>query len=274
MPPVLGLVAVARALVVARRREQRHVVAVGQGEDVGLGAVEVALDHDDGVVAAGGELLGEQRLHRGVGGRPVRTDRDALAAGKPVRLHDVRRGEAVQGRGGLVQVAPRPPVGRRDACRDHDVLGVGLGALDARGVTRRAEHCHPGGRQRVGDASDQRRLRADDDEVDALAQRELAHLRGVARVEVDQLRDGADAGVARRAQHLGPTPSAPAPSTARARDRRRRGRLAREPSRGAPGHARASVWERAGPTDTQRIGTPASSSSRSTYACASLGRSA
>jgi len=57
--------------------------------------------------------------------------------------------------------------GSGDAGAPHHFLGKGLGGLDARGSPVRSEYRMAGGAQVVGEAGRERRLRADDGEVDA-----------------------------------------------------------------------------------------------------------
>jgi hypothetical protein len=82
-------------------------------------------------------------------------DPDALACGEAVGLHDARRaGDGERPRG-------------RHAGRRHDVLREGLGALDLRRLAPGAEDRDASMPQLVGEACHERRLRTDDDEVDA-----------------------------------------------------------------------------------------------------------
>ena len=119
----------------------------------------------------------------------------ALAGGEPVGLDHprVRAGPSRKARAARDLVGPEGGVaGGRHAGGDEDLLHPGLGALQPGAVGARAEHHPPGGAQTVGEAVDERRLRADHVEV------------GVDRLRRpgDALGHVGDAGVARRAHHL------------------------------------------------------------------------
>ena len=97
---------------------------------------------------------------------PVVGDHDALAGGQPVVLDDVRGAEGVErlldlGLGGAHVRQAGGHLGRR-----HDLLGEGLAALEPGRLGRRAEAGDAGRAHRVGHARHQRRLGADDDQVD------------------------------------------------------------------------------------------------------------
>jgi hypothetical protein len=147
------------------------------------------------------QLVDHEVPHGPLGLGTVIADADALAGGEAVGLHDVGRGEAVQRVEGLVVVAARPVARRRHAGGGHDLLGERLRPLDARAGLVGPEDRDVGRAQAVGHPGDQRCLRTDDDEVDRLAVSQLADHRRVRRVDVDEVGDLRDAGVAGRAQH-------------------------------------------------------------------------
>ena len=146
-------------------------------------------------LGAGEELLDEHRArpagtHRRARARPSRSSvtMHALARGQPVGLHDVRAPELVErgldlGAGGGAQRAPG-----RHARGIHDPLGERLRALELRGRLAGPEHRDAALAQRVGDARDERCLRADDDEVDRVLVREAGHGGRVVLIEVDDRR--------------------------------------------------------------------------------------
>ena len=122
---VRPLVAVEDALVVLGGRHRQRGLAVAQGQQRQLLALEVLL-HDDAALAeaAGHEELVQRGSRLGlVGG-----DDDALARGEAVELQDDRvaldRGHPV-GHG-----VDGPPRGGGHAGGLHDLLGEGLGALE------------------------------------------------------------------------------------------------------------------------------------------------
>ena len=122
-------------------------------------------------------------------------DHDALARRQPVGLQRDR----------VAVIAARPAstscddrVGRRRHARGrHDLLRVGLGALELGGGGDRAERRDARLGAAVDEARDQRRLRPDDDEVDP----GRGDRRGVVGA-VERRRLARDPGVPGRAEHL------------------------------------------------------------------------
>jgi hypothetical protein len=94
-------------------------------------------------------------------------------------------------------------VGRRDAGRVAQFLGERLAAFELRGGLRRPDAGDAGGLHRVGDASDQRRLRARHHQVDLVVLRERDECRDVQSVDRYTFGDLGDAGIARRAPQFG-----------------------------------------------------------------------
>ena len=179
MPPVFGPgVALADPLEVLRRRQRHHAAPVGQREDRHLLAHEQLLDHDRAREGGGRAQTLVELLHR-------LADEDALPRRQPVDLDDARR------------ASDGERLGRRNAGRSQDGLREALRALDPRGRAAGAEDGDPVPAQDVGDTGDERRLRADHDEIDVEAAREaeqaLAVL-GPHRVTVAEPRDPGVAG--------------------------------------------------------------------------------
>ena len=195
-------VAVEQALVVLGGAERQHVVAVAEEEERDLRPVEELLDEH----RAGRQILGAV----GDRGAAVVRDDHALARGEAVGLHDVRGAELVErglelGRG---RGAQRTAGGNAGGI--HDPLREGLRSLELGGRLAGSEHRDAPRAQRVGDARDQRCLGADHDEVDEVLVREVRDGGRVVRVERDDGRVLADAGVAGGREDLvrRPPPSA------------------------------------------------------------------
>ena len=137
---------VADALEVLRRRKRDRAVAVGEGEERDLLALEQLFDQD---VAA----------ERGRPARPasssscVRQTKTPLPAASPSAFTTQGTGRRRDG----------PPSGR---LLPQDVFRESLGALDAGGGGSRPEYRDPCAPERVGEADHQRRFRPDDDQVD------------------------------------------------------------------------------------------------------------
>ena len=159
---VRALVAVAHALEVLRGLQRHDSSTVSEAEERDLGAVEVVLDDDRSRVArqAGARML------RGLGA--VGGHDDALAGGKRVILHDVGGTQIVERGLNLVQRGAREGASRRHAGIGHDLFRERLGGLETRRVLRRAKNGDSVVQDRIRDARDERRLGADDHEVDVL----------------------------------------------------------------------------------------------------------
>ena len=189
------LVAVERALVVLRGGQGNEGRAVGEGEHRALGAGEGLLD-DHG--RAGVAEVVEAGMHAGerlVGGLG---DDDALARGETVGLDHERAARALDVVGTLLLARKRAVGGRGDLGACHDLLGELLGALHLRRRGVGAKHGDAGGVDRIGDARDERRLRADHHEADAVLAREVRDVDGRALVDVGLLGDAQHAAVAGR----------------------------------------------------------------------------
>ena len=194
-------VAVADALVVLRRGQRQHVLAVDQGEEARLLAFQELLDDDLG--ARGSERAGEAGVDGLLGRRRRLGDDHALAGRQAVGLDDDRQllrrqiglggariGEAAIGAGGNGELAAQ-------------VLGEALRALELRRRLGWAKYLDPGGRQVVDEAGHQRRLGPHHDEADPVVGAEPDDGGVVGHVERHAAGDLGNAGVARRAIELG-----------------------------------------------------------------------
>ena len=170
-------VAVGQALEVLGGRQRTDGGAVAHAEHGGLRAVEVVLD-DDGAVLLG--QAGQAVVH---GGGAVGGDDDALAGGQAVLLDHVRRAESVQRGGQLGLGGAHGGLGGGHARGRHDLLGEGLGALQAGRPDAGAEHGDAGIAHGVGDPRHEGGLRAHDDEVGAHLGDQLDDLRRAGRVD-------------------------------------------------------------------------------------------
>ena len=140
-------VAVPDTLEVLRGRKRDRTHAVAECEHRDFLALQELFDHDRVAVR-------RDTAETGVQFGLVAAYEDAFARGEAVRLEDAgrsRNGERL---------------GRRDAGCPHHVLGELLRSFDPGGGGARAEHGDPGVAQLVGNAGNERRLRADHDEVD------------------------------------------------------------------------------------------------------------
>ena len=170
MPPVLGpSVAVEDPLVVLRRCERDRALAVAEAQQGQLLAFEELLEHDLGLAEA---PLGEEHVERDAGLALVLGDDHALPGRQHVCLEHRGIGRAGDVRGGLVAVAEEDVRCGRHAARLHQLLGIGLRALDASGGLRRSERGDAGRRELVHQPGHQRGLRSDDHEVDLSLARE------------------------------------------------------------------------------------------------------
>ena len=160
-----ALVAVAHALEVLGGLEGHDGGAVGEAEEGDLGSIEVVLDDDRSPVAG----QAGTRVVRGLGA--VGGHDDSLAGSQGVVLDDVGRTQIVECGLDLVHGGAGEGAGGSHAGIGHDLLRERLGGLESRRVLRRAEHGDPVVQHGIGDARDERGLRADDHEVDLLGGR-------------------------------------------------------------------------------------------------------
>ena len=183
-------ITVSHALEVLRGAQGHDRDAIGDGEERDLRAVEVLLDDN-------------RRPRIKTGARVVECcsailgDHDALAGGQAVVFHDVRRSELVEACLDFGDRATHGGSRGRHVRGCHDLLGEGLAPLQACRLCTRPEAGDPTGTHGIGDAGDQRRLRADDDEVRA---ERLGKIRDRPSVEgVDRMapRVLCDSGIAR-----------------------------------------------------------------------------
>ena len=145
---------------------------------------------------------------RGVraGGVAVGRHHHALACGESVVLHHPRgvagrRAEPVQRGVETCRVVDDFAAGGPHPGGVHDVLGEGLGALDAGRVLRRAEAGDPRRPHRVGHAEHERHLGTDHHQVGSELLGEGDHLRARGDVDVVLLGDGRGTRIARRDRH-------------------------------------------------------------------------
>lgn len=120
-------VAVSDTLVVLRRTERQHVLAVAKAEEARFLAIEIGLDHHLGAGRAKG--AGEAFVDCGKGLFEVHRDGHTLAGGKPVRLDDDRRALFANiGPGGLGVGETLIGAGR-DSISRAEVFGKTLGTF-------------------------------------------------------------------------------------------------------------------------------------------------
>ncbi len=193
-------VAVAHALVVLRGAEGQAGRAVDQHEERRLLAGHHLLDHHLGAgraeAAAEHVVDGLQRLgfglrqdHALAGGEAVGLDHDRRAVFAHVGLGGLGVGEVAVARGGRAHGVA-------------DLLGEGLRRLQPRGRRRGPEDREARVAQHVGYAGGQRRLGADDHQVDGVLAGELGHRAAVEDVQVGAFGDLRDARVAGRDDQL------------------------------------------------------------------------
>ena len=176
-------VAVVRPLEVPGRSERDGVDAVAQREHRDLRPVEELLDEDLALESLGDrEPCAELLLGA--------TDDHALPGREAVGLQHARGARL------------REQCRRRHAGHGHHRLREPLRSLDARRCRGRAEHGDSGVPEDVRDAGDERRLGADDDEIDVERAREPQQPVGVVRGDRVTRRERRDAGAARCGMEL------------------------------------------------------------------------
>ena len=178
------MVAVEDTLVILRRPERHHALAVAQHEVRQLCALEALLDHDPraGVAEA---PLAHHRRHGGVGRRRVSRHHHALAGGEAIGLQHDGIAEPLRGehRDRFVGRLARVIGSRRHPMTGHEGLRKGLARFECRRRARRPENRQAQAREVVDDAAAEGELRTNNREVDAKPRRESGRGGGVGRVE-------------------------------------------------------------------------------------------
>ena len=202
-PPGVGAaVAVVDALVVARGGEDPHRRAVAEREDAHLAAAHPLLDDHPGARVAEAALE-EAGVDGGARLGGVVAHRHPLAEGEAVRLDDAGAelgGEPVERL--AILDAPRTPARGGDAGRVRELLGELLRRLHPPRGAGGAEHRDAALGAAVGEPGGDRRVGADDDEVDGALGREPEDPGDVVRGDCDVLGDRRGAAVAGSADEL------------------------------------------------------------------------
>ncbi len=177
------------------------MVAVAHREEADFRAVQELFDDDLGAgraEAARAQRVVDRRMGLGNG----RRDRYPLAAGEPVGLDHHRRTLLPDKRLCLGGIAEPAVAGGRDALAGAQILHKALGAFERGGCLARAEGRDPRAFERIDEAGDERRLRADDDKIDCRLPAEGDQPRRVAGRDRHAFRLLGDPGIARRAIDL------------------------------------------------------------------------
>ena len=202
---VRAAVAVEDALVVACGSHREGALAVTQREQRELLACETLLDHGTCVLAE--TPREEDLLERRLRLLCVLRDGHALAGGQAVDLDDdAARGwdaELSHRRHRLFERGRLAPARGGHAGLLHRALRERLRALELRRRSGGAERRVTLLRERVDEASDERRLGTDDGEIDTLARDRLDDPADVFDADVEQPRIARDPRVARSTQQLG-----------------------------------------------------------------------
>jgi len=141
-------------------------------------------------------------LDRGFGLGARHGNCHALSGGKPVGLDHHRDGEITERRASFRHRINALVIGGRDAVRPAQILGEALGAFKLSRGRARTEDGKAPGSEGIADAGDERRFRANDDEIDECAFCKLDDGSRIARVERDAVRPARDPGIARRGNKL------------------------------------------------------------------------
>src|SRR5438093_986794 len=118
-------VAIAESLVIARRRQRDHGLAVHERLQAGLFTFEQLLEHDRTAVRRRAAECRARLLRR-------TAHRDALAEREPVRFHDDRALPAVQRLARRRCIGERLPARRRDTGLAHELFRERLAPFDLR----------------------------------------------------------------------------------------------------------------------------------------------
>ena len=141
--------------------------------------------------------LFHRSTHRSIGRVTIGSDDDAFSRREPVCLDDDRKPELARGkeRVRILRAVTDPIAGRRNAVACHELFREHLAALELCCGARRTKDRSASLDEQIDDAPIQRKLRADDRQVDALAFGEIQHCSRIRRIDVDRRRDGAHAHV-------------------------------------------------------------------------------
>ncbi len=186
-------IAVADTLVILRRAEGQEGLAIGQDEQARFLTLQEFLDDDFGTRHR--EQVGDRALGLGLG----EGNGHALARRQAIGLDDDGQAEGRRQRGLRLRQRAHPNItGGRDVGAAAQVLGKALRALQLRGGLARPEHRYALGPERIGQAVDQRRFRANHDQAHAMLLHECHDGGVIGRVQRDAGRMRGDTGVAGR----------------------------------------------------------------------------
>src|SRR5438105_5001548 len=183
-------VAVAEALVIARGRQRHDGLAVHERLQADLRTLEPLFEYD-GAAVRGRRTERDACFLRGA------AERDALARGEAVRLHDQRRVPPIQRGTRIGGTRERLPERGGHPRLAHELLREGLAPLDLRGLARGSDHSDAAAPERVGDAIRDEVIGPHDREIDLRGREVLLQPSAVARRELERAREERQAGVAR-----------------------------------------------------------------------------
>lgn len=191
---VRTFIAVVSRLVILSRRQRHDVFAVGKDKDTRFLTPEQLLDHDLRAGVAVG-ALDHDVINGGKSFVLIMANDYALAGGEAIRLdHDRRTVPVDEFLGGLRFV--EPSIGRAgNAVTRTQVFHEPLGALDDRRPRGRTKHRKPRCLAKIGQTGDQRRLGADNDEIDRMRNSEINDFLQLAGGDGDTLGETCDPGV-------------------------------------------------------------------------------
>jgi hypothetical protein len=202
MPPVLGPVSpFADALVVLRRNERRHVLAVAEAEEADLVALEEFLQNDLRLRLAQ-QRAGEDALG-GLQSRLARlADDDALARVQPVGLDHNGRMEELNGFFDFGLAFANHVARGGNLVPLQEALGEALAGFQHGCRARRPEDAQALGLQGVHNAQRKRHFRPHDRQPRLLGLGQLDHGLHALQIHRNAARNLTDAAVARRAHHF------------------------------------------------------------------------
>ena len=193
---VRARVAILQSLVVLRRRQRQHILAVDHDDEARFLAGEKLFDDDAGTGIAH-RIVDQHRIDRRVRLGKRHRDDDALPRGETVGLDHDGRATFIHIRMRRGRVHECAVFRRRDIVPRHERLRKILGAFKLRGSLRRAENLQSRRAKGIHDAGSERPFRTDDRQRDVLPPG--------ARDEIGdgRLRDIRERRVARRARIAG-----------------------------------------------------------------------
>ena len=191
------------ALVILSRSDGQRTRAVADDEERDFGTGQTLLHHQP-IARRAKPSIAHRRDDRGLGGRPIVRDDDALSRRETVGLEHDRESEFIRShaRERIVERRRGVEARRGDIVTRHERFGEHLARFERGRRARGSEQQPSVGGKAVGDADTQRQLGPDDRQIDLFTRGEREDGIGIGQVGGDGARDLRDARIAWCADHF------------------------------------------------------------------------